>query len=267
MKTNFARRLSQPPFRENTFRRSGTTYRRRVSGMVDGTSHAQNDTKLIQHRRRAPSSGQRGRRRLAMQPRERSQRPESDVGDRAWFVPREEGLDPFEGGSREMEGVEVAVVGGGRDNIGMAGRAVAESVLRRFVSSESYKRFEFQKAGAYLSVEILCGFAFDGTFAAEVDFDGPCAVPFPPLGVNVGVPLLDLLFGTEFDLVLECVKELFEVVGGGREGAVAVGEGDGDDDEVGRREREEDGEDVVDAGVRVAARECGLCVSSRVDRR
>jgi hypothetical protein len=26
MKTNFARRLSQPPFRENTFRRSGTPY-------------------------------------------------------------------------------------------------------------------------------------------------------------------------------------------------------------------------------------------------
>lgn len=132
MKTNFARRLSQPPFRENTFRRSGTTYRRRVSGMVDGTSHAQNDTKLIQHRC-APIPSR--RRRLAMQPRERSQRPESDIGDRAWFVPREEGLDPFEGGSREMEGVEVAVVGGGRDNIGMAGRAVAESVLRRICGS------------------------------------------------------------------------------------------------------------------------------------
>ena len=128
MKTNFARRLSQPPFRENTFRRSGTTYRRRVSGMVDGTSHAQNDTKLIQHRRRAPSSGQRGRRRLAMQPRERSQRPESDVGDRAWFVPREEGLDPFEGGSREMEGVEVAVVGQYRDGGSCCRRVRPEAV-------------------------------------------------------------------------------------------------------------------------------------------
>ncbi len=104
-------------------------------------------------------------------------------------------------------------------------------------------------------MEVLCGdgFAFDGTLAAEVDLDWSCAVPFPPFGVNVGVPLLDLLFRTEVDLVLERVKELFEVVGGGREGAVAVGEGDGDDDEVGRREREEDGEDVVDARVRVAA--------------
>lgn len=108
----------------------------------------------------------------------------------------------------------------------------------------------------YLSVEILCGdgFAFDGTLAAEVDLDRSCAVAFPPFGVNVGVPPLDLSFRTEVDLVLECVKELPEVVGGGREGAVAVGEGDGDDDEVGRREREEDGEDVVDARVRVTVR-------------
>lgn len=96
--------------------------------MIDGTSHAQNDTKLIQHRR-GSFAGR--RRRLPVQARERSQRSECDVGDRAWFVPREEGLDPFEGGRGQVEGVEVAVVRGGRDNVGMAGRAVAESVLRR----------------------------------------------------------------------------------------------------------------------------------------
>lgn len=76
-----------------------TAYWRRVSGMVDCTSHAQNYTKLIQHRCAAAAVGWR---RLAVQPRERSQRPESDVRDRARFVPREEGLDPFEGGCGEV---------------------------------------------------------------------------------------------------------------------------------------------------------------------
>jgi hypothetical protein len=103
-----------------------------------------------------------------------------------------------------MEGVEVAVVGGGRDNIGMAGRAVAESVLRRFVRPRVE---ETARRRAHRSLPRQRRSHRRQTRHRKV---------FP-----------------------------FEVVGGGREGAVAVGEGDGDDDEVGRREREEDGAVII----------------------
>lgn len=97
------------------------------------------------------------------------------------------------------------------------------------------------------------GFALDGALAAEVDLDRPRTMLRPPLEVDVAVPLLG--GGVSLDLALEGVKGLSEVVGGRVEGAVAVGEGDADDEEVGRREGEEDREDVVDAGVGVAAGE------------
>ena len=93
------------------------------------------------------------------------------------------------------------------------------------------------------------GLAVDRALAAEVDLDRPRAPLFAPLWVDVLPPLA--LVGSLGELLVEGEEELNEVGGRGRQGAVAVRERDREDEEVGRCEGEEDGEDVVDARVRV----------------
>lgn len=76
-----------------------------------------------------------------MQAREGRERAEGDVRERARVVPREEGLDAFEGGDGLGVGVQVARMRRRRDNVRMPGRAVAQAVLRGGVCGDDERPF------------------------------------------------------------------------------------------------------------------------------